>query len=334
LFGIVALVAVGMGLWRWQTRGRRAVRALEKMGASLDWVDDAALVNTYEDPIPPEEQYYHVWILPEWRGGEKELSLLRFVPRLRKLSINRAEGVNDASLRVLPRIHGLRELTITDIPVSEAGLVYVSQASELEKVSLQYFNFTDAGLISLSRLRRLEHLCLNGSSLENANLKHLKNLPQLVSLHLAGTDVTDRVMRDLDPRLTMLSLSHTGITDEGLADLGHLRDLQWLYLSGTEVTDAGMPYLNELPKLLLVHLCHTQVTDAGVALLDRAQGAKPELTVRLSRNHPAPDDPPRPPVGASADPFGDSDSGSASDGTERVQSRQMNIARADREKTK
>ena len=55
-------------------------------------------------------------------------------------------------------------------------------------------------------------------------------------------------MRQL-PRLRVLNLHATRVTDAGMASLAGLKDLQVLSLIGTRVGDAGLASLRDLPAL-------------------------------------------------------------------------------------
>ena len=68
----------------------------------------------------------------------------------------------------------------------------------------------------------------------------------------------------LAPQVTWLSLSGTGITDEGLATLARFSNLTRLHLDGTRITDAGLAHLAALERLEYLNLYGTAVTDAGL----------------------------------------------------------------------
>jgi hypothetical protein len=62
----------------------------------------------------------------------------------------------------------------------------------------------------------------------------------------------------------------TRVTDEELAHIARLTELQRLWLDGTRVTDAGLVHLAGLPQLQVLSLSQTRVTGAGVAKLKKA----------------------------------------------------------------
>lgn len=90
---------------------------------------------------------------------------------------------------------------------------------------------------------------------------------QIVWLNLSRTSVSDK---DLDAvaklsNLLRLRLDQTGITDEGIAKLSGLANLEYLNLYGTKVSDASVEALKQLPNLKKLYLWQTDVTPEGVA---------------------------------------------------------------------
>jgi serine/threonine protein kinase/Leucine-rich repeat (LRR) protein len=69
------------------------------------------------------------------------------------------------------------------------------------------------------------------------------------------------------PKLEILYLSGTPLTDDALVYIGQLRHLRELTLFSTRITDAGLAHLHELTKLQSLHLAMTDITDDGLAHL-------------------------------------------------------------------
>ena len=64
----------------------------------------------------------------------------------------------------------------------------------------------------------------------------------------------------------MVGLSHSSVTDAGLANLErHAETMQGLWLRNTRITDEGLKVLSGLVNLRMLSLRDTQVTDAGMA---------------------------------------------------------------------
>jgi hypothetical protein len=71
------------------------------------------------------------------------------------------------------------------------------------------------------------------------------------------------------PRLKILRIDHTKVSDKGLACLRGLPRLENLSLFETGVSDAGMHHLRGIPRLAELGLGRTRVTDAGLEEIGR-----------------------------------------------------------------
>lgn len=98
-----------------------------------------------------------------------------------------------------------------------------------------------------------------------------KRLPRLKILKLCATQVTDSGLTHLKemPQLQQLYLGRTGVGDPGITHLKGLQ-LQGLDLSYTSLTDGGLGCLMGLRSLRWLRLSNTHVTDAGLEHLERA----------------------------------------------------------------
>lgn len=114
--------------------------------------------------------------------------------------------------------------------------------------------------------------------------------PVLDAEYLRYLQVTDADLKAtrLLPSTRNLCLGHTGVTDEGLMQLGELKQLDWLDLSFTaagdatvarlagttsltqlnleaaKITDASLETIGKLTNLVDLDLSHTPITDAGL----------------------------------------------------------------------
>src|SRR5438105_607482 len=91
----------------------------------------------------------------------------------------------------------------------------------------------------------------------------------VVEVFLGHTRVTDIGLKELAhfKQLKSLELSGTKITDAGLKELRNLKYLEILKLDKTLVTDRGMKELAKLKQLQALVLSGTKVTDAGLTAL-------------------------------------------------------------------
>lgn len=107
---------------------------------------------------------------------------------------------------------------------------------------------------------------------------------KLVVLDLTGRLVRDAELAQLDrlDSLSQLMLHSTGVTDEGLVQLGHLPALRGLYFGHSHLSDAGLKTIvARFPQIETLHIGYSQVTDLGVeCLLDCPQLSELRLEVR------------------------------------------------------
>lgn len=107
----------------------------------------------------------------------------------------------------------------------------------------------------------------------------------LQQLFLVQTRVTDEQLAYVGilTELELLTLSDTEITDDGLAHLHSLTRLKRLYLwSARHISDAGLVYLRPLTSLEVLSLGRTQVTDAGLGHLSQVRSLR---EARLEKTH-------------------------------------------------
>jgi Leucine-rich repeat (LRR) protein len=64
--------------------------------------------------------------------------------------------------------------------------------------------------------------------------------------------------------LEVLALNGTNIRGEGLQHIANLRNLTGLTLDNTPLGDEGLEYIGQLPKLEWLHLSNTRITDDGL----------------------------------------------------------------------
>ncbi|HVX12107.1 MAG TPA: hypothetical protein VHC22_13080 [Pirellulales bacterium] len=80
--------------------------------------------------------------------------------------------------------------------------------------------------------------------------------------------------------MSYVNLSGTRISDQDLAEMDGLSDVDVLDLSGTQVTDAGLLHLKRLGRLQMLVLDGTHVTETG---LDELRQALPGIAILRSK---------------------------------------------------
>ncbi|MDH3584745.1 MAG: hypothetical protein OER86_11070 [Phycisphaerae bacterium] len=104
----------------------------------------------------------------------------------------------------------------------------------------------------------------------DAQLAALKPVAEQVAwLNLAGTKVTDQGLAQVGglKNLSRLHLEKTGVGDAGVAHLKSLGQLAYLNLYGTQVSDAGLKHLADLENLEKLFVWQTKVTKDGAKQL-------------------------------------------------------------------
>lgn len=91
------------------------------------------------------------------------------------------------------------------------------------------------------------------------------------SLDLFGSQVTDQDLALIEflPEVERINLGKTKITDAGLVSLAGLAGLRQLNLANTQVTDEGLSNLKEVPRLRSLDIRGTLITDVGLEHVKR-----------------------------------------------------------------
>lgn len=90
----------------------------------------------------------------------------------------------------------------------------------------------------------------------------LPRFPRVEILELTGTAITDEdltLVRRMN-RLTSLHLNKTAIGDQGIAQLVSLRRLESLHLADSKITDASLKDLANLRQLVILDISSTKLT--------------------------------------------------------------------------
>ncbi len=246
---------------------------------------------------------------------------IAFLQWIEKLTIGESAMTVDGWQK-LGKLTNLQQLDLRDCPLNNEQLTAV--VSGLAKLKALRLNGTsgrttvdDSGLAGLANCLDLKVLAVDGLWIGSQGLEHLKNNLKLIELYASGTTIDDSAAELLAgfPALRKLRLSRTsvgtagiaaigklpledldiseasGISDETLETVGHMKslkrlnlwrdsvsdegvvhlagltDLEWLNLDNTQLTDAGLVQIAKLTKLSFLHLGSTPVTDAGMPSL-------------------------------------------------------------------
>lgn len=223
-------------------------------------------------------------LVAEKKIGTRGLETLPKLTGLKVLSLAHAP-ITDAGLRPLRDMVGLTSLTLANLGITDAGIADLSKLSNLTSLDLAKNKLTDAGIIHLQGLTKLEYLVLEGNQISGKGLADLKALGQLGNLDLSACPVVDAGLEPLGllPKLRTLKFGGAKISDAGLAHLAKGPELKDLDLSGIAIGDAGLEHLARVKTLTSLRLSKklSKVTEAGTKKL---KTALPELMIYLTND--------------------------------------------------
>ena len=209
------------------------------------------------------------------------LALLAALPALRSVTLVNSDA-NDAALKGLRELPGLRELRLGDMPFPPLapdplanlralkGIEYLefygtyrfprdsdkAYAATLKEIRLlktaRDWLIRFGRSFTIHELRSLSSLDLSGKTgVGGQGLERLIGLKSLTSLRLDRSDVSDENLKGIArlPGLRRLYLNRTSLSDRGLFYLKDASDLRILELRRTHVTPQGLRHLSELKKL-------------------------------------------------------------------------------------
>lgn len=226
----------------------------------------------------------NVTFKPKGFGGEHPLTdeavqSLQKLDGLTWLVFESCPKITAAAFRDLGRFPMLTGIKVSSSPIDDAATEELATVKTLEQVHLDGKKLTDKSLANLAKIKTLKNFWLLDAKVTASGIKMLNALPDLQVLAMQGMPVADAALGELNlPRLEMLNLAQSDITDEGLGKLPVLPKLSNLTLSGLKLTDKGLKHLLKQPSLGSVSLFETKVTMAGVEELKKV---KPKLSITL-----------------------------------------------------
>ncbi len=216
--------------------------------------------------VPHETKFVMVKI--QFKDGT-ESEAKRFDNRSESTNLEKLEisWFDNKKARKASGLINIKELLIPGGTLTDQGLPLLSKMTKMEILNLSDCDkITDEGLAHLKPFTQLRDLNLSRMKLiTDEGLAHLQGFDHLKILNLSeNRDITGTGLNPL-LKLNTLLLKKTGITDEGLAQVGKLTTLTTLDLGNNKFTDAGFAHLSGLVNLEILDLNHgIAITDAGL----------------------------------------------------------------------
>jgi hypothetical protein len=171
--------------------------------------------------------------------------------QLEKAELWEIEGADDTAFRHLGNLSQTVNWLFVEIAeVSDRGLAPLANLKNLRFLGVGWTKtVTDGALESLASIQSLEHLLVNGcKGITGSDAGKLTALPKLKVLEMAGTGVTDATLSNLAPlKIEELNLSQTTVTPAGLkkllSDAGCLPNLKTLTLKKVAVPNPELKAL-------------------------------------------------------------------------------------------
>jgi hypothetical protein len=286
---VVALVAVGMGIWGRRARHQqRAVESLTALGARViyehQWPSWAGLPGGVgvEQAKPPGPEWLRKWLGDEYfvkvvsidfsscnrQLTSEDLAHLDLLPKLRQICFDRKQSVSEHGFSRVGRHNTLLQIYLPNPAcIDDAAARHLGRLTGLNQLDLSETRITDAGLAHLSHLATLSSLELDGTSVSDAGLLHLHALTSLEYLSLRKAKIRGPGLRHLTtlPSLKSLHLRETELTDSALCAIAEIHGLRTLnILACPRITNAGLVAIAGLFELRRLYVGSPGITDAGV----------------------------------------------------------------------
>lgn len=193
--------------------------------------------------------------------GLAHLAELQWIRDLTMPALATEEGLKHiANMRMLTRLH------LGPIRVGDKGAEVIGGLPRLESLSVHSGLLTDVGLQSLLGCTSLHSLALDGNrKVTAAQVPGFEQMQKLTHLTLSGCGITDDGLKSIAkcPSLTNLSVSNTGITAAGVPELAELKKLVTLNMNDTPADNKGLQALEKVKTLKDVHAVETKVNQSG-----------------------------------------------------------------------
>lgn len=203
-----------------------------------------------------------------------DLANLRALHHLEDLELA-STHLTDESLAMLASLPQLKRLKLGSSKLSDQGIRHIAKCPNLESLSYSCGEFTGAALDALAESTKLRSVELVGSNLDRAAFIALRKIKSLRELTLLGEGVvTDEIAEEIGNLTQLEELNCRGkrladCTDNSLAAISRLSNLQKLSIARCRVTDVGVRHMARCTRLkeLSIGKPRVDVTDDSLRLL-------------------------------------------------------------------
>ncbi|RYF73540.1 MAG: ribonuclease inhibitor [Cytophagaceae bacterium] len=233
----------------------------------LDESDENHMPPKGKTPLTDQQITLLSWWIDQGAPFNKKVADLAVTdmvkPALAALGSGKAIANAEATGKAVPAVGPapLSPVLTMNVPAADPKVI-----DELKKTGLL--------VLPLSKENnQLEVSAVNVRTFSDAQATLLVKLAdQIVWLKLGDTQISDDAIASIAKlkNLQKLHLERTQITDVGLKKLTGLTYLEYLNLYGTAITNAGLASLSGLKSLRSIYVWQTKVTESGIAALKKA----------------------------------------------------------------
>lgn len=180
--------------------------------------------------------------------------------------IEATEGeISDEALRYLPSLPGLEWLEIGGGKATAAGLANLKGCTALKRLYVHDIGLNGDALPWLASLGKLEALSLQRTGIDGKVLKNIKS-PELVVLNLSGDKISDDDMAQIASmqQLEVLAVADTQVEGPGIAKLEGMKRLNELNIMNCRIQDNDLESFLSMPNLRIVYAAGCALNDIAV----------------------------------------------------------------------
>lgn len=178
----------------------------------------------------------------------------------------------------------IKGIVSTDSKISDDGLKAISELHGLKMLNLaNEINFSATGLAHLKDTQKLSNLIVLNCNVDRDEVEAISTLKQLTELSVEGNitfgdqDLA-MIVKGL-PHLRYLSITATGVTNDGVKHLLDLKNLKRLRAKHLGLTNKGLEVISRLPRVERLDIKENPaITSTDLKLIERMKSLK-ELEV-------------------------------------------------------